>query len=152
MKLAAAIAAAALVGCGVVPVGGSRYAAERSALPGQGTLFLYSPTTFHGNATCPRFKLSGSSAVPLPNGSYSRFDLSPGSYRMESETSWCFAVAMSGTVRVADGQKVFVKFDRKSGYWPGATRAPGPVNTWFGFELVPEGIAERELVDLGRTN
>jgi len=147
-----AVIGLALVGCGLLPANGPKYAKELPPLLGKGVVFLYSPTSHVGGASCPRFITSSGTTVTLPNGSFVRFDLLPGTYQINADTSWCFAVPVSGAVRVNEGERVFVRLTRKAGYWPGATRSPGPDNWWLGFELIPAATAEEQIADLGRTN
>jgi len=124
---------------------------ERPALVGRGAVLLYSEASFVGAAACPRFGPQGAPSAPVPNGSFARFDLPPGTYRFVADTSWCYAVPASGFVRVVEGKTTFAKVVR-GGPRPGAVRTPGPDPTWISIDEVPESVAAQEITDLGRSN
>lgn len=154
MKHRAGLAALVFVlaGCGVLPVNGPRLSQEQPAPPDKATVFLYNPSSHVGGLACPRFAVGNRASAPLPNGSYARFDLAPGTYRIKPQTSWCFAVPVSGAVIVGAGETVFIKLDRAHAYTPGYTRTPGTQGGWLGLEEVPAVVGRREMADLGRTN
>jgi hypothetical protein len=138
--------------CGTVPVNSPRFSEERPVPTDLATLYLYSLPSHVGGASCPRFQITKNVSVQLPNGSFARVDVLPGTQTIEAQTSWCFAVPVESKLTVQKGERVFVRLTRREGYWPGAVRTPGPDNWWLGFEIVPTNVALEEIRELGRTN
>lgn len=147
------LVAVALTACGSYPPAGPRLADDPAPARGTAVVYLYNglPVALIGGSGCPKFSVDGSSFVPLPSGSYARFDLAAGAHRITTQTSWCFAPNIKRQVTAGEAQPVFLRLTRKFYPWEGSDRKSAE-GGWVGFEEVPPETARQEMAELRRAN
>jgi Protein of unknown function (DUF2846) len=141
-----------LISCGVMPASGSLFSAELPIPTDKAVIYFYSPPAVAGGAGCPKFKTQNGQLFSLPNGSYSRIELPPGSHTVSTETSWCYVMPLRISFEASAGSRIFFAIRRSHSYFPSAMKSSSPDSSWTGFVAVSEEVALKEINVLGRTN
>lgn len=132
----------ALIGCATVETGQF----EDPPL-GMSAVVVIRPKSWEGYGAlgCPKFAVNSGEYKSPSYGGSTRFSVRPGTYKLTTQTSWCFIHPMELSFTARPGEIVFVRlsyaFSPKPGFFHGGLRD----SPWSGLEEISREAALREL-------
>lgn len=132
----------ALIGCATVETG-----QFEDPPPGMSAVVVIRPKSWEGYGAfgCPKFAVNSEEYKSPSYGGSARFNVRPGTYKLTTQTSWCFIHPMELTFTAKPGEIVFVRlsytFSPKPGFFHGGLQD----SPWSGLEEISREAALREL-------